>query len=327
MTTSSPLTAAILLERLRTQPAHTEQLATLLLDDLFSRSVRSLLDPQWVASSLAADLKTMIEQPGYLTWLEARFVQASSRVPRSKEPLRASFPADAIDVVKGVLARPSTPGRELVHAIVDQPGVKNLLQNILKNTLTDFNHKLSASLPGSSGRSSSGLGLRSKLMGVAKGVASAVGSELERQVEDRVNAFLRDAMERVVDMIVDRICDPSKAKEAASFRVSLLNTMLDLPREHFRREIDKQDPKEAAADAYALLCAFAKWDALEPQILELIETFAGPELDSSLHEILKDSGLEEIWRARLQDEIQRHCNTLFANDSFSQWLETLCSTE
>ena len=125
-------------------------------------------------------------------------------------------------------------------------------------------------------------------------------------------------------MIVDRICDPNKAGAAASFRVDLVDSLLDLPRHNFSPSSEERDPKQRAQDLHALLTAFANWEALEEELLGLIEEAVGPDLDANLHELLQGSGLETIWRSRITEQMRRYTDELFGQQGFADWLTLLC---
>jgi len=311
-----------LLKRLQEEPKYIEELNALMVEDILTRPIRDLVAPAWIASSIAADIKATVALPDFQSWLESRFRMAMDRIPDERAPLRGSLPPDLIEVGKTVLGRPSTPGRELVRTLVDQPGVRNLLQTILKRTLTDFGSKLGSTMPNTS--KIPGSRFRSKLMGVAKTVASSVSSEIERQMEDRINGFLRGAMGKVIDSIVDRICDPSKAQEAATFRINLVDALLDLPRHHFRGEVRKIDPKQSAGDVHAALTALANWDKLESEIQTAIEEYASQEMDRTIRDYLEGSGLEDVFKPRLMELMGRYSGFLVENPAFSQWIAKLC---
>lgn len=328
MSTESSISASVLLQRLRDEDAHyVDALVSSFVDDLFTHPLRTVFPPSVWTQHILEDLRKSVEGPELRSWLEERIRHRLERLPRTQTPLDRHMSPALRDALLKLLSHPSTPSPELVRAIVDQDAVRNLLQTILKKTLTDFGAKLNVPTQTTGRTSGSGFGLRSKLMGVAKGVATVVSSELERQLEERVQSFLQGAMGRVIDMVVERLSDPKNAQDGVAFRVDAVDALLSLPQHHFRSQTHDLDPRQLADDLHDVLFALSQWEDAEQHILHAVEEHLGADLDRSLHAHLAESALETHIRARLIEQFKRNALLFFQGDAFEEWLLDVCTCD
>ena len=238
---------------------------------------------------LAAPVREFIEParvvPALVAGLQAGVVHARP------ERLAAALAArqDRAVARPGPLAERLPPGlARVVQAALRRPFTPSrelVLRTILQTTILDFATRLRSAMPDTGWIP--GAGIRSKLMGVAKGVASVVGAEVERQLEDRVRSFVDGALGRALDMIVERASDPRFAADMATWRGDAARSLLELP--------------EAVV--------------LTALLDELGQTTVG--------ELLADTGLVAAWRAQLAGELEHHLGRLFVDPGFESWLGDL----
>ena len=314
------LSATDVLARLRDQPARAAELAQVLIDAVLAAPVREFIEPARVVPALVAGLQAGVvhARPERLA---AALAARQDRAVARPGPLAERLPPGLARVVQAALRRPFTPSRELVRAAVDHAGMRALLRTILQTTILDFATRLRSAMPDTGWIP--GAGIRSKLMGVAKGVASAVGAEVERQLEDRVRSFVDGALGRALDMIVERASDPRFAADMATWRGDAARSLLELPEAVFLAERRKLDLPRLAADLLAAATALAHWERLPDEATLVLTALLDELQQTTVGELLADTGFVESWRAQLSGELEHHLRRLFVDAGFQGWLTEL----
>jgi len=314
------LSATDVLARLRDQPARAAELAQVLIDAVLAAPVREFIEPARVVPALVAGLKAGVVhvRPERLA---AALAARQDRAVARPGPLAERLPPGLTRILQSALRRPFTPSRELVRAAVDHAGMRALLRTILHTTILDFATRLRSAMPDTAWIP--GAGIRSKLMGVAKGVASAVGAEVERQLEDRVRSFVDGALGRALDMIVERASDPRFAADMATWRGDAARSLLELPESVFLAERRKLDLHKLAADLLAAATTLAHWDRLQGEATLVLTALLGELQQTTVGELLADTGFAEAWRSQLAGELQHHLARLFVDPGFTAWIGDL----
>jgi len=314
------LSATDILARLRDQPAHAAGLARVLIDAVLAAPVREFIEPTRLVPALVAGLRAGVvhARPAELA---AALAARQDRAVARPGPLAERLPPGLTRVLLAALRRPYTPSRELVRAAVDHAGMRALLRTILHTTILDFATRLRSAMPDTGWIP--GAGIRSRLMGVAKGVASVVGAEVERQLEDRVRSFVDGALGRALDMIVERASDPRFAADMATWRGDAARSLLELPEAVYLAEQRKLDLQQLAADLLAAATALAHWERLPDEATLVLEALLAELKETTVGELLADTGITEAWRDQLGVELEHHLRRLFVDDGFAAWLGEL----
>lgn len=319
------ITSEELLRRLREKPELIEELVSLFVEEALSRPVAELIDCDDLASRLATGFRQTVETEGYWTWVEDLLRQRLENPEPATEPLSSHLPAPGIEALKSILSRPVTPSPRLVRTLADHQAVRDLLRNLLQNTLTDFGNKLWSSMPDTSRLPGAGMG--SRFLGVAKGVASKVGGKLERQLDDRVQRFVDEGLGRALNLIVERATDQRFAPQAAAWRADLVDALLQLSPADLQEESQRLDPARLTNDFKQLALAFARWDSLEEEVSRILHKETEQLFQGTLRDYLQGSDLEESWRPHIEAEMQRYAQLFVESDPFAQWLEHLCAPQ
>ncbi len=317
---SHVLSATDVLARLRDQPARAAELAQVLIDAVLAAPVREFIEPSRVVPALVAGLQAGVVHARPERLAAALATRLDREVPRPG-PLAERLPPGLARILQGALRRPFTPSRELVRAAVDHAGMRALLRTILHTTLLDFATRLRSAMPDTAWIP--GAGIRSKLMGVAKGVASVVGAEVERQLEDRVRSFVDGALGRALDMVVERASDPRFAADMATWRGDAARSLLELPEAVFLAERRKFDLNTLAADLLAAATALAHWERLPDEATVVLTALLDELGQTTVGELLADTGFVAAWRAQLAGELEHHLGRLFVDPGFESWLGDL----
>jgi hypothetical protein len=313
-------TATAVLARLRDQPEHATALAQVLIDLVLATPAREFIDPTRIVPAFVAGLRASVLAAAPER-VAAMVADRQRRATARPGPLADRVPPELVRVLQTALRRPFTPGRELVRAAVDHAGMRSLVRTILHTTLLDFSTRLRSAMPDTAWIP--GAGIRSKLMGVAKGVASAVGAEVERQLEDRVRSFVDGALGRAIDMIVEQASDPRFAGDMASWRGDAVGSILALPESVFLAEGRKLDAHHLVADLHAAATAIARWDRLPVEASVVLQSLVDELHQTTVGQLLADTGLAEAWRGPLAAEMEHHLHRLFVDPAFAGWLTNL----
>ena len=313
--------ASALLERLRDDPAHVEALVDLALDAVLATPARALIDAEALAGPLAAGLRASAASPGLTPWIERAVREALGRVQAHERPLREALPPALPGALANAARRPFTPGRELVRAALNHATMRAMVRSVLQATLMDFAKKVWSAVPDTSWIP--GAGLRSKLVGVAKGVASAVGSD--SMLEEKVRSFVDGALASAIEMVVEQASDPRYAKEMAQWRADVVPALLAQPQARLVAEVRKVAPEGVAADAAAIVGAFAAWEGLEAAIAARLGEAAELVGEQSVGEVLAGSGLVEAWRPLARERLAAQARAIVAGEAFAGWLARLCA--
>lgn len=313
-----------LLELLRNDPTHRELLAELLLSEALSTPTSSLISRQELVKSGQQVLRTLAQHPkaiaSLIEELDAR-IQATPEAELNSS-LGDLMPMTLVAPLQSLLGDPLAPSRPLLAALLDHPGMRQLIEELLTHELAAFGQKLRRLVP-EKPSSVPGGRLASRIAGVAKGVASVVGGELEKQMEERTRDFVSGAIHHSTHRMIDRMASESYAPTLASWRVDVLHALLSLPLAEFRGEWDKID-KSAFGQACAdLLDALVAWEGLE-SLFEAIGEQLWPAIaDKTLQDALGPVNAVETVTEQLRPPLERMMMRIMAGEKFEAWLHAL----
>lgn len=314
----------LILERLRLDPTHRDLLANLLLDALMDTPADSLLRPEELVQSAHLALRTLAANPQTLASLIEEIdkrVQAHN-AESLEQTLGDIVPMTLVVPLQKLLGDPVSPSRPILAAMMDHPGMRQLIEELLTHELAAFGRKVRKLVPDAPSKVPGGR-LASRIAGVAKGVASAVGSELEKQMEERTRDFVDGALSHSTTRMIDRMASQDYAPQLATWRVDVLHALLTLPLSEFRGEWNKLD-KDALSKALADLAdAVVQWEGLRDFLQticdELWPSIAGRTLHDALSPVDAVQTATDQMRAPLARMLQRVLDT----PRFEQWLMTL----
>ncbi len=326
---SSPASpfALALLSRLHERPEHTVALAALLVDDIFTRPMSEILEPERAASSVVAALVALSESPDLEGWLVKQERTARARLEARSGCAADILPATALAPLQSIASRPFTPDREIVAALLDHDALRNMVRAVLTSTLTDFAAKLRASMPGGDGPPRFGGGGLGALAGLAKGVAGAVAGAVEKTFEERARSYVEGAIGTAIEMSLDRISDPAHAAEMAQWRVEVLNAALTLPFAKLATQREQLDPEVYAQDTVELIKALASDHGLATLLERELRIVLDVAHDSSLDSFLAGTGAGSALRSAVQAWLADRLTEFFHTPGFAAWLSVWLDDE
>lgn len=321
--TSTPANAAPILARLRA--GQLDALVQMGVGFLMTRPVSELLDPDWIAEQVVVHLEAAASQQRTEAWVRARIHDLRDRVPAGR--LGDGMPAEIIDPLRGVLARPYLPERELMGRLLNHPAMERLFRDILRSSLTSFADRIARLRPpGAAGEQlSRGLDrLKSSLQRRAQqGVLGELSQELERQAEQRIGEHIDKSIAAVLAQVADQICDDSHAVLFGRYRVHVLDVLLQTENAILAGEVDKFDPDGLVSTGAAVARTVARREGLREEIANAARAVLEGAQGRSLQDFLEESGLDTGWRAELEGRFTQQAHDFIETPAFQQWLDHL----
>ncbi len=291
---------------------------------VMQRPVSALLDPEWIADQVVGTLQATTEGERTEDWIRQRIRALREKVPEGRLGDRA--PAEVIDPLRQVLARPFRPDRELVRRLMDHAAVEQVFKDTLTATLQGFAGRvgqLTAAVPPPAPLSR-GIGrLRSLQRKAQQGVLGELSRGIERQAELRIREHVEDAIKATLDQVADHLCAVENLQLHGDFRVHLLQTLLDTDSAVLASELDKLDPDSLVSTGAAVTAALVRRPQIRDEIASLVRASVEGAGERSLQDFLDESGLDQGWRTEVEQQLTIQARGLLKTAEFADWLEAL----
>jgi hypothetical protein len=322
------------LERLRDPSGDAlRQLARLVVDEATETPLKDLAAPRWIAGQVATALEAVSQGDVARRWVADKIAEGRDALKDETRPARAWLPPEAEKPLRDVLSRPWSPDEQLTLQVIDQPAMRNLVREVLEETLTRFQRRLRSldkSGVGSlgmraarkAGRSFLG-GLGENLGGLTENLVGAVTEELEHVLQDRIKEFVATATGEAIKSIARHFSDPRYAQSFGELRVSALDVLLDAPVNKLAAEGDKLKPEELVdvviATIRSTISAPDFVDTTEARVAKVLET-AG---DGTLGAWLDEVGLRAVWADTTTELVSQRLVAVVKTEKFESWWAAL----
>lgn len=289
-----------------------QSLAALVVDDLAGRRVADLVDgPAW-AGLVADAVRAAAADPG----LEDRLRLGLHAACEAPPP-----PDDLVEPARALLAGPWSGDPALMRALLDHRAVRNLIRDVLTESLLRFGRSLRAMVPvGGLPR-----GRLGRLAEVATGVASAaagvVAGEVERQLEGRVRDFVDEAIGRALDRSVSYLSGRDAMADLGAWRAHALDVLVRRDAAAARADVLRLDRQGFVAELARAVRSVAAWEGLDAHVLERVRDAVGRAGDRTAGELLEAA--VPGWRGRVADAWAARAADVAASDAFGAWLTAL----
>ena len=335
-----PALAALV--RARLADGALDSLMNSVVQHVLERPVDELLDPAWLAQQVLTALRAGTRDDRTERWVRAQLRELQAAVPAGK--LGASVPDEVVRPLRAVLGRRVIFDRALVGRLLDHDAARHLVTDLLSGALHAFVEKLrpvagvasgiGSSLGQSMGAGRAGRGFdRLKLLGqgvkgLSEGVLGGISAEIEHRAEGKVKDFIDGALSAAMDQVADHVCAPENAPRYASYRLHVLDTVLDADNRVLVGELDKLDPDHLVATVAGALRSLADRPGFEGELERAVRAGLQGTNGRSLGDLLRETGLERgeddaVWRARLTEQLSAEARTFIATDAFGAWLSAL----
>ncbi|MFZ5467827.1 MAG: hypothetical protein ACOZIN_00200 [Myxococcota bacterium] len=310
-----------------------ERLCELIVEDALGRSVEELLPFPEVARIVREALSGWLASERALPALEAALSNVAEALTADRRTLAQVLPSEGIDAAAKLLARPYSPDRGVVLALLQPEPVRALVRELALNIVLDFGRRLGAPLADS--RVAKGLGGLAKfaaeqaksrtgsLGAIASGMVGAVSEEMERQLDKRAAEFVDAALSGILQRIAEELSNPSRAANQAALRVAMLEGVLGLTVEQLGHELQRLD---VPGGARIVREAATKWLSREESQATLeaaVETLLGRAAKRTPGEMLDQHGLLASARAFGKEALQRRLSAFVQSPAFADWLADL----
>jgi hypothetical protein len=330
--------ALVALVRARLAGGALDKLVHDVVQHVLERPVAELLEPGWLAQQVLTGLRAGTRDDRTERWVRDQLRELQAAVPKGK--LGGQVPSEVLVPLRAVLSRKLLFDRALVGRMLDHDAARHLVTDLLSGALHSFVEKLRpvagvASSIGQSmtaGRAGRGFD-RLKLLGqgvkgLSEGVLGGISAEIEHRAEGRVKDFVDGALSAAMDQVADHLCAPENAARYASYRLHVLDTVLDTDNRVLVGELDKLDPDNLVATVAGALRSLADRPGFEAELERALRAGIEGTGGRSLGDLLRETGIErgegdDVWRARLTEQLSAEARIFVAGDAFGAWLTDL----
>ncbi len=320
-----------LLAKLRSDEAIAD-LARLVVDDLLARPPAEVVDARFTAELVQRSLRGWLASETAQQRLLATLEDVRTRLASEERRLSDVVAPEVVDGARRLTARPYSPDRGTLLAILDREPVHRLVREILRETLVDFGKKLRAPVADNRvAKSLGGLGRFARSKAAAKtgsigalagGLVGAVSEEVERQVERRAAEFADGAISGVLQRFADELCDPRRADDQAALRGAILDGILGLRGVDAAKELENLDPAELVGVLRSILSEWADREDFVDTVVSVVDGALAEVTAPTVGELLDDS-MRDVLGDLAVDLLKRRLGPLFASDAFADWFLAL----
>jgi hypothetical protein len=319
----------VALERLsNTGPeSHLRRLSVLAVEALFDDTVDSIIDVKRLARRVHSAMASWVEtQTSAVQLLHyAEFI--TNRWSGDETELVEALPPELTETIEKIVVRPYSPDRKLVLSLLNREPLRQLIRQLLLETILDFGRRASAPVAGIA----RGLGSFAKMTGDAVknrggalgGILGAVSGEVERQLERRAVEFADEALADIIEKLADAIADPAKAHQSAQLRLALLEGVREITLRQVSREAINADLPGALK---LVREGLAEWLAA-PESLDELERLGnlllGQLLARPVRDVLAEAGLLGATREAILELLDAQLSRLVGTTAFVKWLDEL----
>lgn len=317
--------AQTLISKLQSDAA--DSLAALSVEHLLAAPVGALVPQALVISTTRKALDAWLESDSAVKVLDGVVEQVANRLQAERRSLKDVMAKDVRHALREIVGRPFSPERKLVLTVIDRGPMRELVRQLLLDSVLEFGRRASAPVAGVArglGSIASMVGDKVKQRsGTIGSLVGAVSGEVERQLEKRAVEFVDSALGGVFGQIADVVSDPKRAGEAAELRLAFFDGALELTGPQLARELANLD---VSGGAEILRNGLERWLA-SPESEKELTDFIAPVLERdaarSLKDVLGELGLLEVARELAKEQLAARIKLIAATPEFSAWLGSL----
>lgn len=301
-------------------------LAKLIVDDALDRPLHDLVEAERSAALIHEALSAWQQSDLAHDSISRNWSQLIHWLESQQDPLGEVLPQEFLDGATALAAQPFSPNRELLLALLDRPAFRQLIRELLVDTLISFGKRLRAPVAGTRlGKGLSGLGrmARSRSGGVGSLAGELVGvvSEgVERQLEGRATEFADGALSSILHKLADYLCEPGRAEEQAALRKALLEGLWQLTGAQVAAEMARGDVDAKADVMRRSLGLWLERPGAEEQLQGWLSEMLRAGEFQNLGELLDSLGLLPTVREQGLEQTEQRLQEIVAGDAFEQWL-------
>jgi hypothetical protein len=296
-------------------------LVGLLVEFILERPVAELLEPEWIADQVITTLDATTRQEHTEAWIRDRIAELRQRVPEGSAA--PHVPPEVAEPLRAVLAREHIPDRDLIGRLIDHAAMERIFKDILIGSLSGFAQKVSriSEVVPQSEHLSRGIGrLKALQRKASHGVLGGLSQELERTARGQIRDHVEKSIHATLSQVADHICAAEHAGLYGEYRVHLLDTLLATDAGILAAEVDKMDPDSLVSTAAAVTRAVVSRPGIREEIAAVVRLTLEGTGGRSVQDFLDESGLDQGWRAELEQQIAAQARVFIRTPGFEAWL-------
>jgi len=306
-----------------------DALAELIVDDGLNRPLGELIEAERSAKLIHEALSAWQQSDLAHESISRNWQRVISWLQSQEEPLGDVLPQELLDGAAELAAQPLSANRDLLLALLDRPAFRQLIRELLVDTLVGFGKRLRAPVAESRiGKGLSGLGrmARGRSGGVGSFAGDLVGvvSEgVERQLEGRAAEFADGALSSILQKLADYLSDPARGEDQAALREGLLQGLWELTGAQLAAEMERGNVDGTADIMRRCLGAWLERPQARADLQSWLDETLSTGEAGTLEELLDSLGLLQTVREQAIAQTRRRLQEIVAGDHFSQWLSEL----
>lgn len=305
------------------------ELARLVVAETTATPIGEIASPRWMASQLTTALQAASRGDTLRGALQARMDKGRDRWAAEERPLSDFVPDEVQPPLRQLVGRPWTPSEGLTRRIVRQPAVRELVADVLEDTIRRFGTRM-RNVDDTMGGLGQRAAKRSRSLGkgllaaagvadVAKGIVQTVSEEFEHALEARIRDFLGDATARALEQMVTQMSDPEYAETFAGFRVALLDEVLETPLKDLVAEAENMGP----LDGYDVIVEAVRAQLAKEDFTASLETRIESAMaeagDGTLGAWLEEIELRQVWEESTTELVAQRLQAVVRTEGFEHW--------
>lgn len=279
------------------QPAAARALAEVAVDFLLDQPVGRLVRPEAVLPVLDRLLDERITERAGREHLRPFIDREIARGKVRGDVVGDWLTAEAKAELRSLAARPIHIDRRTVEKVVKQPQVKELIRQVVRDTLERFVETIKtggddAGAVGSLGRKAFGFANRA-----TAGVLGSIGGAVEAKLTSALNAFVANNLDGVLDKVVAVATSPDTARQISRGATHLFDEAMALPGEKVAKQAEKLPWDDLLEPVPGLLAHNLGRAALRQGIREEVEAALKVEGERPLRALWADEAAVAAARA------------------------------
>lgn len=310
-----PLIAAL------TDAAGSRALAEVLADFLLAQPMGRLIRAERVLDQLDRVLDERLMERATGAHLRPAIDREIARAKARGDVVGDWLTAEAKAELRSLAGRPIRIDRRMVERVVKQDEVKELIRQVVKDTLERFLTTVKTGgddgggAVGSLGRKAFGFANRA-----SAGVLGSLGSALEGRLTSAMNTFVAHNLDGVLDKVVAVITSPETARQVSRGAMKTFDRAMDFPGRRVAEEAEKLPWDDLLEAVPGLIAHNLGREALRAGIRAEVDAALAVEGERPVRSLWADEAAVAAARADIVEVLTPLVADFGASEAYGAWL-------
>ena len=298
-----------------------QELVSLGTDYLLQQPIGSLIDEQFVVGQITTTLTKMIEGEESERWLRSLLenIEYPTGTPRELITIEVLQPLQIL------LAQPITIEQSIMKQMFQHSLIENLFRQVVSQSIEGFTERLktlTTSAPQSVSKGFSALrGLRDKAM--KQTPLGSIASILETQAAKIIKEYVDRSIQATLQQAAEQLSHPSNRENHASYRLHVLDTILDTDIQVWQKTIEEVGHDSLVASLRAIIQGMLARDDFDEGLQKIVSEGFVVVGEKSIQQLADETGMTHDWRSDTENQITKVAQEFVQDPRFENWLETL----